>query len=198
MDEGTADALETGGGGVSAVKSPAPYAEDTVILAACFFTDSLSERMVLTDARDAARLPAVELQRGRISDAEWRWCMALGKGVPPSTQMQTSHSEIGSFAGNFKDGVRALRKLLAMPDGAELGWLYDTPCFFSLNFFSSLGAELGWLYDKPIYLEHSRLTVLLCVRKLPEEVRAYFPPGAMKHPVSWRVHEEFEDLNPQA
>jgi len=164
MDEGTADALETGGGGVSAVKSPAPYAEDTVILAACFFTDSLSERMVLTDARDAARLPAVELQRGRISDAEWRWCMALGKGVPPSTQMQTSHSEIGSFAGNFKDGVRALRKLLAMPDGAEL----------------------GWLYDKPIYLEHSRLTVLLCVRKLPEEVRAYFPPGAMKHPVSWR------------
>ena len=134
MDEGTADALETGGGGVSAVKSPAPYAEDTVILAACFFTDSLSERMVLTDARDAARLPAVELQRGRISDAEWRWCMALGKGGPPSTQMQTSHSEIGSFAGNFKDGVRALRKLLAMPDGAELGWLYDTPCFFFSEF----------------------------------------------------------------
>jgi len=50
MDAATADALlhpsGGGGGGVSAVVSPAPYAEGSVILAACFFTDSLDDRLV--------------------------------------------------------------------------------------------------------------------------------------------------------
>ena len=173
MDEMTADALSNpggggGGSGKSAIKSPAPYSDGTVLLMACYFTDSLNERKVLVDVADLAKLPAVEVQRGGVTDSEWLWCMGLGKALPSSTQLQTAHSELGTFAGNFKDAVRELRQLIGLgPAG-----------------------DLGSLYDRPVYLDKTKLTLILCLRKLP---KAEALPGAPKMSMEWRVHEEFED-----
>lgn len=118
-------AAVSGATGASAVKYPATYANDTIVLAASFFVDTLSARQVLTEQAD--RLPSVEVMSGFKLTAEsqdWTWVMGLGKNVP---SLSTAKTELGSFPGNFKDAVRRLREVLGIAPTGLLGSIYDKP-----------------------------------------------------------------------
>lgn len=146
--------ISTTGNGKSTVKSPASWTKNTVVLCSCCFTDSLNDRSVLT-AANIAHLPAVDLMPGRVKQdsPEWEWLMSLGKDVP---EIAPSTAERGSFQGNFKEAAKALRQLLGV-------------------------SELGFVYDKPIFLEASGITLICCVRSLPDKNTIPLPTGAQAY-----------------
>mmetsp|Transcript_23947 Transcript_23947/g.47869 ORF Transcript_23947/g.47869 Transcript_23947/m.47869 type:complete len:859 (-) Transcript_23947:898-3474(-) len=93
-----------------------------IVLAACWFTESLSERKVMVDAKDSAQLPGVFMKEGlTIETADWSWVMGLGKDLP---DMPVLASEKGSFRGSFKEAAKALVAKLGTND---LGSVYDNP-----------------------------------------------------------------------
>ncbi len=57
--------LATEATGKSTVKCPATYEPDTVILCACWFTDTLAERNVLINKDACSQLPSVEISKGK-------------------------------------------------------------------------------------------------------------------------------------
>jgi len=116
----------TGSGESQVATGPGIWAPDKqgkIILAACMFTNNLSERKVLVSESDAAHLPAVQVQTGlSIAPNDWDWIMGLGKKLPV---LPVYESEAGSFRGDFKGALKELRALLGVED---LGFVYDQPC----------------------------------------------------------------------
>jgi len=164
------DAASGGGGNKSAARTgPGVWtAHDmgkTVLVAACY-TENLSESKVLVSADDVALLPAVEIQPGKPSDAEFMSLMELGKDVPVLT---TAKSEVGTFLGNFKDACSKMRELLGVQ-------------------------ELGFIYDQPIKQVGSSgsLTLIVCVRKLEDNLELPGPFGLGFKPC-WVDHVAFEN-----
>jgi len=163
--------LDTGGGGgKSAVKTGAGVwaaheMGKTILVAACY-TENLSESKVLVSADDVALLPAVEIQPGKPSDAEFMSLMELGKDVPDLT---TAKSEVGTFLGNFKDACSKMRELLGVQ-------------------------ELGFIYDQPITQVGScgNVTLIVCVRKLEDKSTLSGPFGYAFKP-TWVDHVAFEN-----
>jgi len=140
--------MDAGGGdGTSQVKTgPAVWdinQQGKILLAASFYTESLSERTVLVNESNIGQLPAVEIQLGlNVVDSDWSWIMGLGKNLP---KMEVTPAEVGSFKGNFKQAAAELRTLLGTDD---VGFVYDTQI--------SMKASGG------------PTTVIACVRKLPK------------------------------
>ena len=94
------------------------------------------ERKVMVQAGTKDKLPAVEVMSGfQIpfdcvkpdaakegsgggASPEWAFVLGLGKDVP---DIETPAAEKGTFNGNFKDAVRALRGKLGLAAGTPLG-----------------------------------------------------------------------------
>ncbi|KAL3908013.1 MAG: hypothetical protein SGPRY_009960, partial [Prymnesium sp.] len=184
--------LDAGGGsGRSGVKTGAgvwtPSELGKVILCAAYYTDDLSERKasscpasrlgscsgklvttgkVLVTEGAPSDLPGVEMMTGGLKAEDMMWLMELGKEIPV---LPISKGEIGSFKGNFKQACVKLRELLGLgPEG-----------------------ELGFLYDQPIVLEHSRHTMLVCVKRLRES--SMLGPWGHGFKGIWVTHEDFEN-----
>jgi len=163
--------LDAGGGtGKSGVKTGpgvwAPSDQGKIILCAAYYTDNLSERKVLTTDGALSDLPGVEMMLGRVLPEDFMWLMELGKDIPV---LPITKAEIGSFKGNFKEACAKLRELLGLgPEG-----------------------DLGFLYDTPIYLEHSKHTLLVCVKCLPESNMN--GPWGLGFKGTWVTHEDFEN-----
>mmetsp|Transcript_30777 Transcript_30777/g.46311 ORF Transcript_30777/g.46311 Transcript_30777/m.46311 type:complete len:456 (-) Transcript_30777:656-2023(-) len=103
---------------------------------------------------------------GRVLPEDFMWLMELGKDIPV---LPITKAEIGSFKGNFKEACAKLRELLGLgPEG-----------------------DLGFLYDTPIYLEHSKHTLLVCVKCLPESNMN--GPWGLGFKGTWVTHEDFEN-----
>jgi len=139
-----------------------------IILAACFYTDTLASRKVLVEAgTNDAHLPAVQVCKGlSIAANDWDWVMNLGKNLP---KMQTFDAEDGSFKGDFKKAAAELRKLLGDDD-------------------------LGAVYDQPLVMHAAAgqtTTVIACVRSLPSTTGAV---EAFKG-ATWVDHEAFENAH---
>jgi len=163
--------LDPGGGtGKSAVKTGpgvwSPADGGKIILCAAFYTESLSERKVLTTEGALADLPAVEMAQGRVLPEDFMWLMELGKDIPV---LAPAKSEIGTFKGNFKEACGKLREVLGLgPEG-----------------------DLGFLYDMPIELPGSKHTLLVCVKKMSESVLP--GPGGLGFKGTWVTHEDMEN-----
>jgi hypothetical protein len=116
-----------------------------IILAAAFYTETLSERKVCVSEADMAHLPAVQVCLGlSISDNDWEWIMGLGKDLPI---MPYFESEAGSFKGDFKNAAEQLRNMV--------------------------GSDLGSVYDEAITMtaaSGSRTTLIVCVKSLKSQV----------------------------
>ena len=155
------------GTGVSGVKTGAdiwnPDKSGKIILAACFYTETLSERKVLISASGSGgELPAVQISTGlSVSSNDLEWMYGLGKDLPV---MPVFAAEQGSFKGDFKEAAEKLR--------------------------SALGTEaLGYVYDTPIVMtaaSGAKTTLLLCVKQLSDSSTEF---AGMK----WVDHEAFEN-----
>ena len=155
------------GSGVSGVATgPGIWKEEKqgkIILAACFYTDNLSERKVLVTNEDTAALPGVQVGLGlSVSTTDWDWVMGLGKMLPT---FQVFGKEAGSFKGDFKEAATKLRELLGDQD---LGFVYDSPICMT----AASGA---------------RTTILACVRTIKSSAGMFAAAG------KWVEHEEFEN-----
>jgi len=164
--------LDAGGGtGKSGVKTGAGVWEPNgelgkIIICCAWYTESLSERKVLTSDGKLGQLPAVEMGLGRILPEDFMWIMELGIVLP---EFVVAKSEIGSFKGNFKEAIGKLRELMGVgPAG-----------------------DLGFVYDQPIVMESSKHTLLVCVKHLPES--NYSGPFGLGWKGTWVVHEEMEN-----
>ena len=155
------------GSGASGVKTGADIwnsdKQGKIILAACFYTDTIAERKVLVTEADIAALPAVQISLGlSISQNDWDWVMGLGKTLP---QFKVFDAESGSFKGDFKEAAGKLRDLLG-------------------------DSDLGFVYDNPIVMtaaSGARTTIIACVRSLPASAGLYAGAG------KWVEHEAFEN-----
>ena len=141
------------GSGVSGVKTGAGIwdadKQGKILLAACYYTESLSERKVLV-SMSGAELPAVQVCTGlSISENDWGWVMGLGKDLP---KMPVFAAEAGSFKGDFKEAAEKLTTELGVTD--TLGAAYDLP----ISMVAASGA---------------RTTLIVTVKKLPKS--ADFP-----------------------
>ena len=86
------------------------------------FTSNLSERKVMVSAADTAHLPAVQVQEGlSVTELDWNWIMGLGKNLPV---LPVYDAEAGSFRGDFKAALAALRKIVGE---TAIGCVYDNP-----------------------------------------------------------------------
>jgi len=165
--------------GKSAAKFPASYAQHTVVLCACWYTETLKERNVLVETPAGTKPPSVEVQANvpfklnKEGSPEWMSLMNLPKIINTFAQ---NKAEMGSFVGNFKDAAMLLRTQLGIADSEELGFIYDLPVMM----VSPGGSE--------------KQTTLVClVRTLPSKDAV-----ATKGPWGWVVHETFEDANLKA
>ena len=155
------------GTGVSGVKTGAdiwnPDKSGKIILAACFYTETLSERKVLiTASGSGGELPAVQICTGlSVASNDLDWMYGLGKDLPV---MPVFAAEQGSFKGDFKEAAEKLR--------------------------SALGTEaLGYVYDTPIVMtaaSGAKTTLLLCVKQLKDSNQEF--PG-----MKYSEHEAFEN-----
>jgi len=135
----------------------------TIILSACFFTETLSERKVLVANEDDATLPSVQICTGlSIADNDLDWVMGLGKNLPV---MPVFPAEAGSFKGDFKE---AAAKLRAFTGEEDLGAIYDMPVVMT----AASGAKT---------------TIICCVKSFAKSA------GVCDGKGKWIEHEDFEN-----
>jgi len=135
-----------------------------IILAACFYTESLAERKVLT-MDDISTLPAVQICNGlSVAQSDWEWVMGLGKDVP---DLPVFGAEAGSFRGDFK---KACKELRAATGESNLGAIYDQPIVMTNH-------------------EGAKTTLLVCVRYCKDGAK----PAAALAGGKWTGHEDFEN-----
>ena len=72
---------------------------------------------------DCVKPDAAKEGSGGGASPEWAFVLGLGKDVP---DIETPAAEKGTFNGNFKDAVRALRGKLGLAAGTPLGSVYDS------------------------------------------------------------------------
>jgi len=160
------------GSGVSEVKlGPAiwePEKQGRIILAAAYYTESLSERKVLVNAERNACLPAVQVTTGlSISTVDWDWMQGLGRDLPI---LPVFPAEAGSFKGDFKEAMKVLRELMGTDPSDTLGSCYDQPV-------------------EMVTQQGSKITLVLAVKTMASSNDFPSPPAGY----TWVEHEVFEN-----
>jgi len=136
-DVGKLTELAAGSGTTNAKVGGWSANTNKIMLAACWFTDSLKERKVMVEEANNGFLPAVTISSNdvTISDTDWEWVMGLGKDLPKLTAQA---KELGAFKGDFKEGAKMLKTTLGLSEDETLGSVYDMPITMVKNGVSTM------------------------------------------------------------